>query len=205
MCDNISSYTDTFMITNEFVEHIRIKLEQHHKLYRFPVKAELWEDIFDQVLNGNESTWEGGGHSTGADVVCKSSNTKFQLKSGDLSFGKNTVKWNGHRTTQYKTISEKVAFISIHKVDKYVMLARSSKDWKNGIKRYYLLVFDSSVIQYDKLVWSETIGKNGLVNGWVGKSEPDLGYSALISKAMSDQLWTTASLTCLGTPFEILL
>mgnify|MGYP006130224747 FL=1 len=40
------------MISKKLVSEITNKIEQHHKLYRFPVKAELWEDIFDQSING---------------------------------------------------------------------------------------------------------------------------------------------------------
>ena len=52
------------MISKKLVSDITNKIEQHHKLYRFPVKAELWEDIFDQSINGWDSSWDGGGHST---------------------------------------------------------------------------------------------------------------------------------------------
>ena len=49
------------MINKEIVNEITKKIKQHHDLYRFPVKAELWEDIFDQAINGWDSNWDGGG------------------------------------------------------------------------------------------------------------------------------------------------
>ena len=33
------------------------KINKHHELYRFPVKAELWEDIFDQVIKRILQQW----------------------------------------------------------------------------------------------------------------------------------------------------
>ena len=74
------------MATLRLINNITKKITQHHKLYRFPVKAELWEDIFDQVINGIDSEWEGGGHSTGADVISEGEDeTRYQNKSGDIN------------------------------------------------------------------------------------------------------------------------
>ncbi len=207
------------MISENIINKITDKIEQHHKLYRFPVKAELWEDIFDQVLNGWDSSWDGGSHSTGADVVSEGKDkTRYQNKSGDVNLNKGTIKWNGSRTTSKKTIEEKIDFISQPHYDKYVMLGRNKKDWKQDIKRYYLLVFDASLIEYDKLNWVESFGKDGKVNGWKGDvvaqmekewpsmtSDKNLPYKASISKSMSDQLWTECDINYLGKPIEIVI
>jgi len=197
------------MLDKKLINKIEQKLEQHHELYRFPVKAELWEDIFDQVINGKNSNWSGGGHSSGADVISENSDgTLYQNKSGDINFNKGTIKWNGHRTTSKKTIDEKIKFISQQHYDKYVMLGRNKKDWNDGIKRYYLIIFDSNLIQYDKLNWVEKLGlrgKNkGKVVGWKGTND-ELSYKASISMSMSDQLWTECDLDYLGTITEILI
>ena len=191
-------------MNKEIVDEITKKIKQHHDLYRFPVKAELWEDIFDQAINGWNSNWDGGGHSTGADVVSAVDGTRFQNKSGDVNLNKNTIKWNGHRTTSKKTIQEKIDFISEPHYDTYVMLGRNKKDWKEGIKRYYLIIFDASLIEYDKLNWVESFGKDGKVNGWKGSNE-NLPYKASIHKPMSDQLWTECDIDHLGTKIEIVV
>ena len=116
-------------MNKNIVKIIKDKISQHHELYRFPVKAELWEDIFDQAINGKDSNWNGGGHSVGADVVSEGKDkTRYQNKSGDINLNKNTIKWNGHRTTSHKTIDEKIDFISKSHYDKYVMLGRNKKD-----------------------------------------------------------------------------
>ena len=39
------------------------------------------------------------------------------------------------------------------------------KKIKQGIKRYYFDGFDASLVEYDKLDWVESFGKDGKVNG----------------------------------------
>ena len=199
------------MKEKKLIQQIQEKLTQHHNLYRFPVKAELWEDIFDQVINPNSDKWEGGGHSVGADVIAEndlkygifSKNSRIQMKSGDINFKNQTIKWNGHRTTTHKTIDEKIDFISQNHYDYFVMLGRDKKDWKNGNKIYYLIIFESSKIDYKKLNWEEKMSKdNSKVTGWKGTNDT-LSYSAEINKSMSDQLWTTSELNYLGNVHKI--
>ena len=133
---------------NDFVKEIKEKLIHHHDLYRFPVKAELWEDIFDQVINPNSDKWEGGGHSVGADVIAENDlrygifpkNSRIQNKSGSINLKNQTIKWNGHRTTSHKTIEEKVDFISQNHYDFYVMLGRVKKEWEQGKRVYHLII-----------------------------------------------------------------
>lgn len=191
----------------ELLQQLEHKITQHHNLYRFPLKAELWEDIFDQTINSFNSEWEGGGHSVGADVVSEnnslfSKGSRLQLKSGDYNPKNNTVKWNGHRTTKHKTIEDKIDFISQNHYDYYVMLMRNKKDWKQGNKIYYLLMFESSKIDYSSLTWTEKYSKQNNITGWkgVGINQP---YSGEINISMSHQLWTTCDVNYLGTPYKI--
>jgi hypothetical protein len=184
------------------IEEIKQKLKQHHELYRFPVKAELWEDIYDQVINSGSIGWDMGNHNVGTDVVSKG--VRYQNKAGNIDLKNGTIIWSGHRTTKHKTIDEKVNFISQNHCDKYVMLARNKDEWERGIKKYYLLIFDSSLIDYSKLQWNEYLSKEGNVSGWKGESI-EQPFSAKIIKTMSDQLWTEARLDYLGTPIEIVI
>ena len=195
---------------NDLVKEIKGKLTHHHELYRFPVKAELWEDIFDQVINPNSDKWEGGGHSVGADVIAENDlrygifpkGSRIQNKSGSINLKNQTIKWNGHRTTSHKTIEEKVDFISQSHYDFYVMLGRVKKEWDQGKKVYHLIIFDSDKIDYSKLKWEEKMSKdNSKVTGWKGIGE--LPYSADITISTSHQLWTTANLNYLGTSYRI--
>ena len=181
------------------------KINKHHELYRFPVKAELWEDIFDQVINGSHSNWVGGGHSSGADVISEGNiKIQFQNKSGDINYRTNIIKWNGHRTTKFKTLSDKLDFISEYHCDKYVMLGRNKKEWDKGIKKYNLIMFDSEKIDYKKLNWTEKYSKTGELSGWKGENN-NLPYSATINKKMSDQLWTECDMNYLGKIYDFVI
>ena len=60
--------------------------------------SELWEDIFDQTINGWDSNWDGGGHST--DVVSEGKVRQYQNKSGEggiLEWSQNYLKENYSR------------------------------------------------------------------------------------------------------------
>jgi hypothetical protein len=181
------------MINSKTLKQVKEKLKIHHTLYRFPVKAELWEDIFDQCINGDCSDWIPGGHDVGTDVLCETTGTRYQNKGGEVNLKKGTITWSGHRTTSHRTINDKIKFISQKHCDEYVMLARNKKEWVNGNKIYYLINFNSSLIDYSKLNWSETYSKKGKLSGWVGKNDK-LPYSAKISLSMSAQLWTECSI-----------
>ena len=69
------------------MDRLKTKLAKHHELYRFPVKAEQWEDIWDQCINPNGSKWVGGGHQSGADTIDEITNISYQNKSGQIKSG----------------------------------------------------------------------------------------------------------------------
>lgn len=186
-------------IDNKLVKLLTDKIKQHHQLYRFPVKGELWEDIFDQCINMssvNGSNWLGGGHDVGTDVTNTTSGIRYQLKGGMLNFKKNLVKWSGHRTTSYNTIEEKLNFINKDHCDMYVLLSRCKREWDKGTRVYYLMMFDSSLLTYDKLSWVETFSKKQTLSGWKGNGSNNLAADIYVS--MSGQLWTTADIDYLG-------
>jgi hypothetical protein len=183
------------------IEQIKKKLLQHHMLYRYPVKAELWEDIFDQIINPKSKTWNMGSHSTGADVVCGTTGIRYQNKSGTIK--NNILRWSGHRTTKHETLEEKIQFISSDHCDQYVMLARDSKEWSCGIMKYYFITFDASIIDYTRLTWTPTLNrKKTKVTGWKGNTD---NYEAKIIRGASDQLWTWANLSYLGNIHPIII
>jgi hypothetical protein len=194
------------LIKTSLIPKLQEKIKLHHQLYRFPVKAELWEDIFDQCINTETSDWTGGGHGVGADIVVESNHifsngSRLQLKSGELNTKNGTLKWNGHRTTKHKSISEKVEFISFNHYDYYVMLSRDKSVWEMGEKIYNLFIFKSDIIDYKSLNWSEKFNKQGKNSGWVGVG--DGSFKAEINKSMSDQLWTTCNISLIGNSYEI--
>ena len=84
------------------------------------------------------------------------------------------------------------------------MLGRNKKDWDNGVKKYSLITFDADSIDYKALDWKPTYGRGGNINGWSGTND-NLPYSAKITKATSDQLWTECDLDYLGEKIEIVI
>jgi hypothetical protein len=185
---------------SEFIDNLISRIKGYHgSQMRVEIEGKHWEDIFDSILciiNRLESTWKPGGHHIGFDVVCGKYGTRYQNKSGSIRVigGVATVTWSGHRTTKYPTIGEKVAFISEKHCDEFVFLARNKREWSNGELAYYFINFDSSLIDYSLLEWTETYSKSGKLTGWAGKSDK-VPYTAKISLSMSAQLWTSCPLS----------
>ena len=155
------------------------------------MKGEYWEDVFDQIINCNNSNWNMGGHSSGADVISSTDNIRYQNKSGDLFKNNTRIKWSGSRTTSHATLEEKLKFISETRYDKYVMLARNKSEWYKNNRIYYFLMCDSQLIDYNSLSWEK---KNG---GWKGTRSDNLYSVDIIAKA-SDQFWISADVAYLG-------
>jgi len=166
------------------VENISSKIRLHHNLYSLPVFGEYWEELLHLSLLeiGKDSDWQPNrSHSIGKDIV-NSEYGKISCKSGDYNLKNNTLTLNGSRTTKYKTIEEKLKFLSEKTDDTYFCLARNKKEWNSGIKNYYLFIFDSQLLDYDKQCWES------FNSGWKCNAK---NYNAKIIKSMSDQLWTT--------------
>ena len=177
------------LIDNVLVE-IKQRLDKHHELYEFPVKAELWENTLANSLKacGVDTDWKpDGGHGIGKDMTIVPTGERISCKSGQLAG--NNCKFNGSRTTKYKTIEEKLEFLSIPKDDVYFLLARDKKEWASGQKNYYLAAFPSNLLNYNHHQWTRTYNNRTTEhNGWSMVSEV---FDAKISIPMSDQLWTT--------------
>lgn len=180
-----------FEVTPQFLTRLTELIKTHHKLYRFPVKGEMWEDLFDTCINQDRDFWNAGNHDKKVDVVCESTGLTFQNKAGSISNGE--LEWSGHRLTRFDTIEDKLSFLETSNPDYYVMLSRDKKEWASGVRKYYFIIFKPEVIDYSKLQWSETKSRNGMVSGWSGVN-PEVNYTAKIVKSMSDQLWTKASM-----------
>ena len=180
-------------------------LKRHHELYRTPIKDVYWEDGWDQSINPNGSTWKPCGHQSGADTKLENqeNSESYQNKSGQLLKNKTQVKISSHRTSKYKTLEDKVNFISEKHCDKYVLLSRDEKEWEKGNRIYYLMIFDSSLFDFKSLTWTaKTITrgeKKGQENGsFVGTKENGRFSAEIQSASTSNQLWVTADIDYLG-------
>ena len=187
------------------ISQLRDKLKLHHSLYRTPIKDVYLEDIWDQCINPNGSNWKPCGHQSGADTKLENQEVSesYQNKSGQLLKNKTQVKISSHRTSKYKTLEDKVNFISEKHCDKYVLLSRDEKEWEKGRRIYYLMIFDSALFDFKSLTWTAktiTRGQNkGQENGsFVGTKENGRFSAEIQSASTSNQLWVTADIDYLG-------
>jgi hypothetical protein len=81
-------YTEIEIQEKMLINCLKSKLMKHHELYRVPVTAGNWEDIWDQCINPRGSNWIGGGHQSGADTIDRCLNISYQNKSGQIEKGK---------------------------------------------------------------------------------------------------------------------
>ena len=203
-------YTELEIQEKMLIRCLKMKLMKHHGLYRFPVKAELWEDIWDQCINPRGSNWIGGGHQASADTVDEISNISYQNKSGQIK--KDHVEITSHRLAKQAgpTFEEKLAFISQDHCDKYVLLSRDEKDWKNNIKSYNLMMFDSKLLDFRSLEWSQHIpskGKNkGKHNGgYIGKGDSERFSARIDGPGSSNQLHISININYVGGCHKIII
>ena len=96
-----------------------------------------------------------------------------------------------NKKTKYKTLEDKLNYLSIKKEDVYMLLSRSKKDWDKGERKYSFIAFPSDILQYSSMNWVDTFttrGNNiGKLNGHKASNEV---LDANISFSCSHQLWT---------------
>ena len=81
-------YTELEIQEKMLINRLTSKITEFHKVIRYPLKAEYFEDIWDQCINPVGSKWVGGGHQSGADTIDEISNISYQNKSGVIEKGK---------------------------------------------------------------------------------------------------------------------
>lgn len=149
---------------------------------KVPISGIVWEEIIDRTLTGSglESEWELGSHSPGCDIV--SGDVSFSVKSGQIK-GKKKPKLSisSFRTTQYKTLQEKLDFFDNKgkNFSHYLVIAREEGE---GFFNYKVYVIGADIVSASKREW-ETKGY-----GWTTKDDGS-GISMKIMKSMSDQVW----------------
>jgi hypothetical protein len=174
---------------------IKIRINKHHQLYDLPLTAEYWEETLHKSFSdiGQNTDWQPDrSHKISEDmkheyfgrISCKSGAVKITKK-------KKALVVSGSRTGKYKTIEEKLKFFSLKKEDVYFCLSRNKKEWDKGSKKYYLYVFNSSILNLSEQTWNETGG------GW--RCENKI-YKAWITKKLSDQLWFEINMEYLPEP-----
>ena len=185
----------------KLIPALKRRIHAYHEMFDLALKAELWEEVLSRSSKeiGCPTTWEPTfSHKIGEDMQIPSlgsTNNRISCKSGVIQYNKGLnkpcVKFNGSRSTSFKTLPEKIAHFSKSHDDWYFLLSKKSR----FDKTYTLLVFPSSTCCVDSLEWSETASKKA----WIGTGK----FSANIGKSMSSQLWTTLPLDMIPMKFDI--
>jgi len=174
----------------DLVPHLTRRIRLYHEMFSQALQAEQWEEVLARSFQdvGIQSTWTPTfSHKIGEDMrLCGFADSRISCKSGQLSNSmtpkRKCVKFNGGRSTKFVTLEEKLAHFSASHDDYYFLLSKNPK----FDRTYKLIVFPSSLCRVNALEWTMSVKGNA----WNGLGE----FNATISKAMSDQLWTTLPL-----------
>jgi len=169
------------MISKDKLNKFGELLQQHKTLYpELSLKAEQFEALFAIATNAD---WKPYNHNPGSDMsTTLEGMLKPSLKSGIMKNEYLTI--SSHRTTKYKTLEDKLNFLSNTDYDSYICLARPD----NKVHNYKLVYFPKSLINFNNLVWEETKTKKGEFNGWYATNENQT-IKVSIVKSMSHQVW----------------
>lgn len=183
---------------------IKQELLKHHQSYELPVISEYWENLFANAVRTVEgySDWTPNrSHAVGKDQKCTIYGQTFRVsnKSGKYNQIKQTLQISGSRTGKYKTIEEKIKFLSDKQEDVYACLATNTN--KRITNEYYIFTFDTNLLNYSDAEWQPKYDKEGNQNGWQCETDH---YFATIRNSMSDQLWTTIKLQATNIEPEVI-
>ena len=172
------------------LNEIENKIKLHHQIYRIPVKAESWEDIADQAINGDISTYTPFNHNINYDLQLNVEDYKYKssLKTGVIKGDR--LEFSSHRLSRFPTLQEKLDFLDNVDYDNFLFLSRTNgKIWD---KTYYIGYLSSKSIIYNNLDWTTKLGKKGRnkdeISEWIGTND-DQTIKCIIRRSLSDQLW----------------
>ena len=172
----------------ELVPYLEKLITNYHEVLLGQLKAEQWEEICAKALlmSGHGSDWTPDfNHRIGTDQITNQG-IKISNKGGKINpNGSLTI--SGSRLTRFNSLEEKIEFIH-NKDEDYILCLASEKPF---IGVYQFIVINAAELDYRNAIWKEEIGLRGKNTGEVvGWSCVGEGYTAKISKSMSDQLWT---------------
>ena len=193
-------------LSEETLNQIESKIQQHHQIYRIPVKAESWEDLADQAINGEKTEYKPFNHNIVFDLnlTVDSNHYKSSLKAGVIKGDR--LHFSSHRLGRFESLDDKINFLDNVEYDNFLFLSRNDNTiWD---KTYHILSLDSKLITYRDLNWVEELGKRGkyksTVSSWVGTSNGG-NIKCKIVKAMSHQLWVDIDLSLVNKLKKIVI
>jgi len=184
-----SKFFDIFVLMNteilseDDLDLIGDKISGHANLYHnIPIKAEYWESIVSSTLGVD---WTPNNHNTNRDLVTPIQNmSKPSLKSGIIKKGFLII--SSHRTTEHKTLDDKIQFLKSRDLDSYLCLSRTFKG--KITHKYKLIYFNKNIIDWDSFLWVDTYNKKGEHSGYLG-TNPTKTIIIKIHLSMSHQVW----------------
>lgn len=186
-------------ICEEIQDELTMLLAIHHELYRSPCKGVLLEELFYIASKsvGYNSDWKpDGSHQVGKDQSVN--NIAISNKSGEhrkrKKDGKVTLKITGSRTSKFKTLEDKLDFLSERRYDYTVCCARNNSDWNKGQRVYHLIALPHINYQSEEFKWKPQLNDQGQEKDQQWKTENNKGIVAWIgAKTVSGQLFTEFS------------
>lgn len=191
----------------KIVPFIKDRLTKHHELYTLRCKDVYWEENCANALrdSGFGSDWKPDfSHIPGVDQTTNCG-IRISNKSGIVTLDKKgldvlSIKFSSHRLQKYKTLTEKIDYLSV-KLDDYIFcLGSNSKLFKNKI--YYLILIESKSLDYKNQTWQEQYNDSNALTKWYCNS-PDLNCE--IKRSVSDQLWVDVSRNLFAEIYEIVI
>ena len=190
---------------NKLVMMIKKNIKTFHTVLRQPITGTIWEEILANSFSdiGYATTWKpDNSHKIGEDMrIVDFTKSRISCKSGVFKNDKilgPCVQYNGSRTTKYKTLEDKLDFLSIKNYDYHFMLTKNNKF--NGI--YKVLIIDADVCKVKDMEWrAKPNKKNEIVGNYVTVGEGV--FRGEIRESCSSQLWMTLPLTRVSHIFDI--
>ena len=173
-------------LTNEtFINDFKSSIIKHHNIYDWVIiNGIIHEEIFFKacLAAGFFAEWTCGSHKPGSDVtviVNKLHEYLISCKGGKINKKNESVTISSHRTTEHKTIEEKMSFLNdiVHQDGHCSLIYMGEHEY-----RYYWI--PNNICKIDNFI--KKIGPKGGVY-WGGSN--DFNVSGRIAKSMSDQLW----------------
>jgi hypothetical protein len=173
----------------EFAEKLKTEhIQPFHDKYIVPITAELWENMLFLTLKslGFDISWKCASHQVGTDLTIHKFDEHLNIsaKSGTIDKDKRLKNVSSYRTTKYKTLQDKIDYITESHQDYYFCLAKKTPFVENPI--YYLYIFENDNVDFTSGIWTEKYNKSNNHTGWNYETE---NVKAEIKKGTSDQLW----------------
>lgn len=194
----MSSDENSFKFSENSLNILKQKLEQHHKLYKkIRSKAEYLEEIVAQALeeDGQKIEWDPAGHAKDQDIKVNNTHT-LQIKSGTQT--KKALRVSGHRLGRFLDEENKKSDKFLISVTDYLNKAKyqvvslsdpisKAKQKQQFEQKIYKHVYEIRYVNVEKL-------KNVKAKEWkkVGKQYKQtnsFGVELSIIPKLSHQVW----------------